>query len=551
MNSPPVKEKTPGRAMNTAPGHEESNRRKPIIPPTDGKPKVLTYHERFLPRAEDAGRQLIASWIEHGPKEINHFDPSRMPTGPLVEVATGVLDAMLNHGVRDFAGLVAYFTEAPEPVRTELIECTQSFSPMPGDCGPLLSILREYDRTRRRETLAHRLSETLARADDPSAILAEIAALEAEVTGKTRSMIVHGVNSFPTVTPPETVILGNGWLRRGDIATLISTAGNGKSVAMIQASMAWGLGLPYFGIKPPHPLRILLFSGEDDGVTFGQCREGFLEHSEAITERHLTAQDLAPLDSMLRVEFCREHVGLSFHPHLAGLLREAPADLVNVNPLLSFIGGEIVACASQWLRAELMPILQKHDCACLIAHHTPKMAKDGWENTDDTYAAIGGAEIANVPRAILTLRPTSADGLCVVKVSKRQTTGWKDGNDAFATTYFVKRSGNPERPAWIPVGSDEAAELMAACGQSGSNGANRKKVTTAHVVKELATGAMKRQALIETLMRKCRCSDRPARDAITEAEADELVSSFTEPNTNGGKPTKWLCLPEHQKQWVA
>ena len=61
------------------------------------------------------------------------------------------------------------------------------------------------------------------------------------------------------------------------------------------------------------------------------------------------------------------------------------------------------------------------------------MEKDGWNNTDDTYSAIGGAEMANVPRTILTLRPTAADGLSVVRVSKRQTTGWKDAQGKFTT----------------------------------------------------------------------------------------------------------------------
>ena len=114
-------------------------------------------------------------------------------------------------------------------------------------------------------------------------------------------------------------------------------------------------------------------------ATIGQCREGFLEHTEAITGRQLSAADLEPLDLMLRIEFCREHVGLRFHPHLAALLREESADLVIINPLLSYIGGEVVAEASTWLRAGLMPILQEHKCAALIAHHTPKLAKDGWQ----------------------------------------------------------------------------------------------------------------------------------------------------------------------------
>ncbi len=364
------------------------------------------------------------------------------------------------------------------------------------------------------------------------------------------SMIVRGVNGYPTETPPEHVVLGNGWIRRGDIATFISTAGSGKSVATIQAAMAWGLGLPYLGIRPPRPLRILLFSGEDDGVTIGQCREGFLEHSLAITGRQLSAADLEPLDRMLRVESCREHVGLRFHEHLAALLREEPADLVIINPLLSYIGGEIVAAASVWLRAGLMPILQEHGCASLIAHHTPKLAKDGWDNTDDTYSAIGGAELANIPRAILTLRPTTADGLSVLKVSKRQTTGWKDSKGSFTPCYFVRRTDNPERPAWLPVDSDEAADMIADSKPSGTAVRGAKKATPEAVVELLQSGAMHRIALIEAVKLKCHCTDKPAKDAITEAFDSGDIADFHKKNPIGGHALRWFCIPEHKNQWV-
>lgn len=367
---------------------------------------------------------------------------------------------------------------------------------------------------------------------------------------KAHPTLVWGVNSFPAIVQPETVVLGNAWLRRSDIAHFISTAGAGKSVGVIQASMAWALGLPYFGIRPPGPLRILLFSGEDDRTTLGQCRDGFLEHSEAITGQRLTAADLEPLDSMLRTEFSREHVGTGFHAHLVRLLKESPADLVIVNPLLSFIGGEIVACASEWLRKGLMPVLQKHDCAALIAHHTGKMAKDGWDNTDDTYAGIGGGEVANVPRTLLVLRPTNTEGLFVLKVCKRKTTGWKDDEGNFTSSYFMKQSRDPELPAWIPVAHIEAHELVSASKSTSGTGASRRKVTSGHVVETLIGGPVKRQDLIEMLKAKCRCSEKPAKDAINTAEFDGLVSSFTEANPNGGHPIKWFQVSEDEVQGV-
>jgi hypothetical protein len=277
-----------------------------------------------------------------------------------------------------------------------------------------------------------------------------------------RSHVFRGINQYPTSPPEEENILGDGWLRKGDLATLISTAGAGKSVAMIQAAIAWGLGLPYFGIRPPRPLRILFFSGEDDGTSIGQCREGLLENSEAITGRKLTCDDLLPLNDRLRISFNRSRVGDDFIKEMNKLLELVPADLVMMNPLLSYIGGEIVSTAGEWLRKDLLPSFLYRGCAGLVAHHTLKLAKDGWDAIDDTYSAIGGSEMANIPRSILTLRPTDAEGLSVLTVSKRKTTGWKDSNNNDSSRYFIKRTSNPLRPAWLPVSSDEAAGLIAA-----------------------------------------------------------------------------------------
>ena len=516
-------------------------------PANNGKPADLCYSDRFLGKAEEATRRLIAAWLFYGPKQINECDPATMP-GILGKVAVGVLDAMLTHGARDFADVVPYFSDAPQGIRDELSECASAVAPSPAGCKPLLEIIREYHHARQLDLLADKFRIAHARADDPSPVLAEFVKLEAECSGKADSMIVQGVNSYPTEVPPETVLLGNGLGRWGDVLTFISTAGAGKSVAMIQAAMAWALGLPYMGIHPARPLRILLFSGEDDGATIGQCREGFLQNSEAITGRQLRAEDLEPLDSMLRTEFCREHVGPRFHTHLDRLLTESPADLVMVNPLLSYVGGEIVACASEWLRAGLMPILQKHDCAALIAHHTGKMGKDGWDNTDDTYSAIGGGEMANIPRAILTLRPTAADGLFVVKVSKRQTTGWKDTQGDFTSSYFVRRTGDPTRPAWLPVDSDEAREILDASKGGSGTGKGGRKVTVANVAAALETGDMQRKALIDWLCRKCSCSDRPARDAIDDAVRQGIVKTYTEPNPKGGKELRWFALNREEIQ---
>jgi len=366
-------------------------------------------------------------------------------------------------------------------------------------------------------------------------------------TPPTDPHIARGVMGFPTDCPPERVILGNGWLRMGDAATFISTAGAGKSVGITQAAYAWGLGFPYFGIQPTRPLRVLLFSGEDDDVTLGQCREGFLEHSEAITGKRLIESDLETLDRNLRTDFSREHVGNQFHVRLPKLLEQEPADLVLVNPLFSYIGGDIVANASEWFRVWLLPLLQQFECAAIVASHTNRMTTKSWDEKDDVYSGIGGSEMANIPRSVLTLRPTKANGLFELKVGKRQTTGWKDGDDKFTPSYFVKRSDNPERPAWLPVDYDEAEELIGEAAPA----KGKRKADASDVVTALKTGAMKRPDLLAAVQSQARCGLSAAKDALKDARTADppLVAEWSEKNPKGGHRLIWFCLPEHKEQW--
>ena len=142
----------------------------------------------------------------HGPREANKFDPDRMPTGILRDVAAGVLDAMLAHGVKELDGLMAYFNEAPPPVTAELLECTQDFAPMPSNCGPLIETLARHDHARKLEHLASRLKNVLEAAEDPTPILAEIAALQAEAANGTgRASLrerAYALRFNPDVAPP-------------------------------------------------------------------------------------------------------------------------------------------------------------------------------------------------------------------------------------------------------------------------------------------------------------------------------------------------------------
>jgi hypothetical protein len=359
--------------------------------------------------------------------------------------------------------------------------------------------------------------------------------------------MVRGVMSFPTDPPEEDILAGNAWLRVGDVHFFNSSAGAGKSVALIQSSMAWGLGLSFLGIKPARPLRVLHFVGEDDESTLGQCREGFTENARATFGREIESGELAKLDSMVRTYFSREYTGKAFLARLDAILTDEPADLVLINPLLSFIGGDIVKEASEFLRVGIMPIMQRHRAAALIAHHTCKLTRTSWEEMDFTYSGIGGGEVANVPRSILTLAPTKAKGLHALYVSKRPTTGWKDDDDKFTDHIYIKRTDNPARPAWLPV-SHEDAEVMIGEG-SPAKGGRQKKVGPGDVVEAVKTGAKMQKDIIEGMMKSKPCGMTAAKDAVKDAKELEIVATFEEKNPRGGNAIVWICLPEHKAQW--
>lgn len=360
--------------------------------------------------------------------------------------------------------------------------------------------------------------------------------------------VIRGFMSFPTDPPPETILAGNGQIRITDMHMWNAPAGEGKSVGMAQTSMAWALGLPYFGIYPSRPLKILHCCGEDDESTLGQCREGFLKHSQAITGRKLTAKDLKPLDEMVRTDFTRQFTGMEFVERLERMLTTEHADLVIINPLLSFIGGPIVEAVSSFLRELLGPALERNRCAALISHHTCKLNKDSWGNMDLTYSGIGGGEVANIPRSIFTLVPTKVKGLRALHVSKRKTVGWKNEDKEFTDHAFFQRTDDPTRPAWLPVSHAEAAEIIAT--QAGSSGGVRaKKATVDDLVEILSTGAMRREPLLESLMKKCGCGFSTAKTVLQNARLGS-ISDFNEKDPETGKSVLWFCLPQHRDQWV-
>src|SRR5690349_14445158 len=76
----------------------------------------------------------------------------------------------------------------------------------------------------------------------------------------------HHRTPFSFSIPPandKSILLGNRYLNRGDGLVLSSSSGMGKSSMSHQMAADWALGLPFHGIAPNGPLRILIVQSED------------------------------------------------------------------------------------------------------------------------------------------------------------------------------------------------------------------------------------------------------------------------------------------------
>src|SRR4029077_5341046 len=132
------------------------------------------------------------------------------------------------------------------------------------------------------------------------------------------------------VIDKERNLLGNRWLTRDGSAFIIAPSGHGKSSWVAQVAILWSIGRVAFGIKPPHPLRILVIQSEDDDAE----TKKFVQMLRVFG---LTQQDMMNLKNNTRFEFRRDISGEKFIKALSCFLDQFPCDIVIINPLSGFL----------------------------------------------------------------------------------------------------------------------------------------------------------------------------------------------------------------------
>ena len=168
-----------------------------------------------------------------------------------------------------------------------------------------------------------------------------------------------------------------------------------------------------------------------------------------------------------------------------------------------------------------------------VVHHCGKDVLRGARGHSSLRAAVDTE---------LEISRADGDTFSVVRVTKQRDLpiGEPMPFTLKVVTLGIDRRGNPITSCVV---HHEDASMAARPEKSGRD----KVATVEHVLDELATGAMRRDALIYNLMKKCRCSKRSAETAISNSRLGLLVSDYLEAPPAGGRKQLWFILTEHME----
>lgn len=201
------------------------------------------------------------------------------------------------------------------------------------------------------------------------------------------------------------------FLSKGGSLIITGPSGIGKSTLATSMAVHWAAGAPWHGIEVRRPLKIAVVQAENDQGDLAEMFRGAAKMAE---------RDFAPDDRMIMARnllFFRqsEKVGEEFCRWLEEVIRESGADVVFIDPLLSYVGGDISKqeVASQFFRTWLQPVLNRTGAIAILVHHTGKTSSDAkarshWQESDYSYIGIGSSEVTNWPRAMAAIMPIPA-----------------------------------------------------------------------------------------------------------------------------------------------
>ena len=344
---------------------------------------------------------------------------------------------------------------------------------------------------------------------------------------QTNGNILRPLLTFGDTGPdPGSTLLGNRFLCREGGMLFVGPSGIGKTAASVQQDLLWSIGLRAFGIAPTHPLKILTIYAEDDEGDLSEIVSGILSNLNLSADQlSLCRRNCLYVSekSMTSIPFLEKVV--------APLLIKVRPDLLRINPLQAYLGGDIkdTQLSAAFLRNTLNPLLVTYQLACILVHHTPKTNfrdTTEWKASDWMYAGAGAADITNWARAALVIDPTEDPHVFRFIAAKRGSRiGWaSDNGDSVTIRHFSHSTSSSIY--WRDTESNAIPEK-----KSGS-----KAKFAREQVKEIMSGvvAMKQADILRQAMAKHHMSLRTAKNLFAELkELDEIESEAK------GKAARW------------
>lgn len=286
---------------------------------------------------------------------------------------------------------------------------------------------------------------------------------ERALDGVGQPLSIDELLAFDPDNDPNT-ILGNRFLCKGGSLLIVAPSGVGKSTLATQAAVTWAMGQHLFGIRPVRPLKSLIIQAENDFGDIAQQFRGALTGMNIDPDEHIEQMEAIRNN----IVYVRDtiHTAEAFCSVVAKLVDRYKPDLVFVDPLLSFLGGDVSSqeVCSRFLRNGLNPIAESTGVVFIIIHHTAKPPKEkaksieGWTTADFAYLGAGSHEITNWARAVIVLQqqPDSDRSfqLGIVKRGRRAGATTLSGEETISISLRHSERGL----SWIQTREEDASD---------------------------------------------------------------------------------------------
>ena len=149
---------------------------------------------------------------------------------------------------------------------------------------------------------------------------------------------------------------------------IIAASGVGKSVLAMQMAILFAPGRDLWKLKPHKARKVVLIQAENNFLDL-------VEPAQSITRiLGLSETEKADLRKNFRVISDDTHSGEGFVRLLSSICDRYKPEIVIVDPLMAYIGGEISKqeVCTKFFRNGINPVIHRHNIGLIVLHHTGK-----------------------------------------------------------------------------------------------------------------------------------------------------------------------------------